>query len=78
MWGGGATPASPVATGEIPLSALLFCKLFSCTHIVKRKAANNFLLFNERLLGIKQLFVSGLGGGTKPLAGAILLATCEG
>jgi len=44
-----AEASSPSAEGEIPLSALLFCELFSCAYIAKRKAANNFLLFNERL-----------------------------
>ena len=44
-----AEASSPSAEGEIPLSALLFCELFSCAYIAKRKAANNFVLFNERL-----------------------------
>ncbi len=44
-----AEASSPSAEGEIPLSALLFCELFSCAYIAKRKAANNFVLFNELL-----------------------------
>ena len=44
-----AEASSPSAEGEIPLSAILFCELFSCAYIAKRKAANNFLLFNEPL-----------------------------
>ena len=44
-----AEASSPSAEGEIPLSALLFCELFSCAYIAKRKAANSFVLFNELL-----------------------------
>ena len=42
-----AEASSPSAEGEISLSALLFCELFSCACIAKRKAANSFVLFNE-------------------------------
>ena len=43
-----AAEASSTPAGvETPLSALLFCELFSCAYIAKRKAANSFVLFNE-------------------------------
>ena len=45
-----AEASSRSAEREISLSALLFCELFSCAYIAKRKAANNFVLFNELLL----------------------------
>ena len=44
-----AEASSPSAEGEIPLLALLFCELFSCAYIAKRKAANHFLRFHEPL-----------------------------
>ena len=44
-----AEASSRSAEREISLSALLFCELFSCAYIAKRKAANNFVLFNELL-----------------------------
>ena len=42
-----AEASSPSAEGETLPSALLFCELFSCAYIAKRKAANSFVLFNE-------------------------------
>jgi hypothetical protein len=45
----GAVPSSRSAEREIPLSVLLFCELFSCTYIAKRKAANNSVPVNELL-----------------------------
>ncbi|MBR2019231.1 MAG: hypothetical protein IKA05_02405 [Clostridia bacterium] len=44
-----AEASSPSAEGEIPFLALLFCELFSCAYIVKRKAANRFVLFHAPL-----------------------------
>jgi len=50
-----AETLSPSAEGEIFLSALLFCKLFSCAYIAKRKAADKLSLFDV-LLFSKQWF----------------------
>ena len=36
-------PSSRSAEREIPLSAFLFCELFSCAYIAKRKAAKEFV-----------------------------------
>jgi hypothetical protein len=44
LWGGGATPSSRSAEREISLSALLFCELFSCAYIAKRKAAESCII----------------------------------
>jgi len=46
----GAQFSSHSVEGEIPLFALLFCELFSCACIAKRKAAKEFSRFNGRLL----------------------------
>ena len=48
-----AEASSPSAEGEIPLLALLFCELFSCAYIVKRKAANHFVRFLEPLFRLR-------------------------
>ncbi|MBR7098112.1 MAG: hypothetical protein IKC59_01740, partial [Clostridia bacterium] len=45
-----AEASSRSAEREIPLSALSFCELFLCAYMVKEKAANNCVLFNELLL----------------------------
>ena len=45
-----AEASSRSAEREISRSALLFCELVSCAYIAKRKAANNFVPFNELLL----------------------------
>ncbi len=45
-----AETSSPSAEGETPFAALFFCKLFFCAYMVKRKATNRFVLFDELLL----------------------------
>ncbi len=44
-----AEASSPSAEGEIPLAAFLFVSFFFAPPSCKEKAANNFVLFNERL-----------------------------
>ena len=39
-----AQASSPSAEGENPFMAFLFCELFSCAYIAKRKAADSFVL----------------------------------
>ena len=56
-----AEASSPSAEGEIPLSALLFCELFSCAYIAKRKAANKFVLSKKLLFyNLNLPFIKGV------------------
>ena len=42
----GAEPSSRSAEREISISALSFCKLFLCAHMVKEKATKGFVQFD--------------------------------
>jgi hypothetical protein len=48
LWGEGATPLSPSAEGEIPLTAFLFVNFFFAPFSCKEKVEKRILLFKDR------------------------------